>query len=625
MMANSNREVQYESVTTCRFESKLGDDGQPTVASLGGALRLAPSKRWSAEEHFHEDLMAQKDKVICCQWQAMAHECLALVFSPDSPDYRRGRTYEVVLGALGNTRTTLRRGRNEKSVPSLVCQGDAWNSYWACLVLEEDYRKFYVGVGEVPGEQCVAILEDTVPKRKVVAEKKEAVSNEGEERKEEKEEIEAEEPKEELEDMQEDTYVRVEDPLCWYAGFGNRAVFDRQAPQPLQIRNIRLTSLPDLPALETISPEDIDIVHVGELTPDMQKMVDDYKQACAKAKARSEKFGVPYKEPSANVFMSWSQQRYLRANPKKGFQTGINLADEAEKAKQEARRQRFGTVAMEATATNEADEKPALPVNQAWDNESLVQKLRVDPPKSLWKVPPADAGDDMDEFRSSVPTSVPDKVHMFSIDWAAFKQIRTNDIMSYFSIYGPSYVEWLGDLSCNIHFEDQYSAARVLENMSTELPTPVPDDVPPPEKEDAPPRADLGAMGWRLGKRMLRKVKTDRFGQRGTTARLLMRVATSEDMLEERPSSWPKPPPGFSTKRVLGPGSDFPKRRGDGKRRRQEPAQTYDPSVPGSEHPLLGGSLSAGRDGFSVEEMEAERAQKRAKKADDEAAPEADA
>ena len=36
-----------------------------------------------------------------------------------------------------------------------------------------------------------------------------------------------------------------------------------------------------------------------------------------------------------------------------------------------------------------------------------------------------------------------------------------------------------------------------------------------------------------------------------------MRPATSLDILEERPSSWPDPPPGFSTRRILGPGDDY--------------------------------------------------------------------
>jgi len=233
--------------------------------------------------------------------------------------------------------------------------------------------------------------------------------------------------------------------------------------------------------------------------------------------------------------------------------------------------------------------------------------------------------------------------------------------MAYFSVYGPSYVEWLGDLSCNVHFQDRFSAARAIENLSQELPSPPPaaagdtesaevtpsseqgrarikleepdetqeaetknDDGERPVVPPLPP--DFGAMGWRLGKHPLRKVANDRHGRRGTTARLLMRVATSLDMLDKRPSSWPKPPPGFTTKRVLGPGSDFPRgrnsreegtsekrRRNDYRDDRTSSTQAWGPTS-GGDHPLLSGGLRSGRGGFSLEEMEAERAKKRAKK-----------
>jgi len=288
----------------------------------------------------------------------------------------------------------------------------------------------------------------------------------------------------------------------------------------------------------------------------------------------------------------------------------------------------------------------------------------------------------------------PERIHIFSIDWAAFKQIRNDDIMSYFNMYGPSYVEWLGELSCNVVFEDKYSATRALQCLSQQLPSPpsVPleedissgkkinnhtnnnsnedgvegndddkkndnnsenstkeektdnkklkeknenngdndngnsnnkdgkdghsdnnddgndndnnnenttekrkdtgnnDDkdvessnnvhdnnnnnknVDTVERKDDGDHhrdnsssnkklkktqpSDLGKMGWRFCLTPIRKVKDDRFGRRGTTARFLVRAASSLDILVKRPSSWPKPPPGFTTKRILGPGSD---------------------------------------------------------------------
>jgi len=116
-------------------------------------------------------------------------------------------------------------------------------------------------------------------------------------------------------------------------------------------------------------------------------------------------------------------------------------------------------------------------------------------------------------------------------------------------------------------------------------------------------------------------VTNDRYGRRGTTARVLMRVASSLDVLVDRPTHWPAPPPGFTTKRVLGPGSDFDtseprrKKRRKGEQRRDESYQTGSNTpfefTGSGDHPALDRGLQSGRGGFSVEELEAERAMKR--------------
>ena len=125
------------------------------------------------------------------------------------------------------------------------------------------------------------------------------------------------------------------------------------------------------------------------------------------------------------------------------------------------------------------------------------------------------------------------------------------------------------------------------------------------------------------------QVSNDRYGCRGTRARLLMRLATSNDVLDDRPTEWPKPPPGFTTKRRLMPWYDFSgnRRRGRGrrdtKRRRsnerdgkrqlkwEPPKRDSDGNIDG-EHPMLSKGLSSGRDGFSMQELEAERNAKNA-------------
>jgi hypothetical protein len=108
-----------------------------------------------------------------------------------------------------------------------------------------------------------------------------------------------------------------------------------------------------------------------------------------------------------------------------------------------------------------------------------------------------------------------------------------------------------------------------------------------------------------------------------------MRLALSSDTLDERNNSWPAPPGGFSSTKVLGPESDFARGKGGRKNKRgrdnndnsQKPkknsAPVYDPTS-GEEHPLLSQGLSAGRGGgFSLEELEKERANKKAKTSSD--------
>jgi hypothetical protein len=609
------REQEYPGVSACPFASNrtliVPDDPHEKWVSAEGSehdeshlpcvsspelatIRIQPMRmmgrsnkagpRWNAEA-FHETLRSPTPDNALVLFQGMARESLAVVLSP-KPSFVMKHSYEVFFGHQGNTVTTVQRksSRDESlsvTLPGRVCQEKAWTSYWICLSEE----KLYVGVGSVPGQQLVAILDDLA--------RQDAPSS--------------------------------EEHAVHYVGFGNASTGDRQAPSPLKLRGLCVTTIPD--SLRTrlaslITAKDVSMIQLGrdEMDVETKALMDEYQQECSKARARASKFGIPYQEPAPDAFVPWSQARRLRANPKQGFITGMDLSDPVEKAKQEARQKRFGTVAGEVStgsATGEGEissiiETQVLPIIQAWDNEGFVRSQRTDPPTLFWKNPPPDSSFDEPKNEFSMDedpvTLISAKIHIFSIDWAAFKQIRTNDIMAHFSIYGPSYIEWLGDLSCNVCFEDAYSATRALENMSQELPTPAPETI---QSGGTPP--DLGNMNWRFGKSLLRKVSNDRFGRKGTTARLLMRTATSMDILLERPQSWPKPPPGFTTKRVLGPGSNVRPKKG----KRERLSLRNDCFLPENDEPnplgLLSGGLKAGRSGFSVEELEVERRQKRAR------------
>lgn len=412
-----------------------------------------------------------------------------------------------------------------------------------------------------------------------------------------------------------------------YVGLGNSSI--NRNPRDLKIRNLLIADIPSSVDVEKLSPDlDVSSALKQEHNQD-EHLLKIYQAECAKARARAVKFNSPTDSteiPNPESFMKWSDARRLRANPEAGFITGIDVTSEEEKRKRLERKKRFekdekkrklemNEDEMDKDESQNQDEDVAnvnennvedmeeeegsdekeesnklfLPVEQAWDNVKFIRKFRVDPPSYLYsaKAENNEADECMNEDENEPVKAVPEKIHLFAIDWAAFKQMRSDDVMAYFSEYGPSYIEWIGDLSCNVIFQDKFSAIRAMEGMSQPIPDGSTLSIDEDEMEDDEAENnrsgegtkednqkqtpdDLGGMGWRFCKKKLRKVLNDRFGRRGTTSRLLMRVATTQDSLEEKPERFAKPPPGFTTQRVLGPGSDFPKKRNKKTVRKEE-------------------------------------------------------
>jgi hypothetical protein len=516
----------------------------------------------------------------------MASECIAVALSPDS-QFVMGKTYVVHFGASGNVSTVIRRrlpSANEAvdvQIASRVCAYDSWVRYWLCLV----EGKLFVGVGKIPGEQCIGVLNDSI-------------------------------------------YNQLRSGLdaVRFVGLGNSAV--GKSPRSLKVRQVVVTTVPAelRSSLESLDTNGLPMMNIDVTISDKdtRAMMEAYEVECQKAKARAIKFGIAYKEPNPEAFLAWSKVRRLRSNPQHGFATGIDVLSPEEQERQRARAERFGINPAKRVRDAERDEPGyehqnhmdttedlPLAAAEAWDNEELVRQHRTDPPMELWLSPPEDAVEEENgrDMCDSEPMKLTEeKIHIFSVDWSAFKQIRTDDVLSYFSAFGPSYVEWLGEISCNVHFLDKFSAARAMQGLSQPVSSPPPDEIVARFQDTLAP--DFGRMGWRFCLRPVRKVANDRYGRRGTTARILMRVATTVDVLLEKPSSHPAPPPGFSAKRILGPGSDFDtghrqkRRKRESRNEEREEVNTY----PEGDHPLLSQSLRSGRDGYSLEDLEAERA-----------------
>ncbi|KAL7469184.1 hypothetical protein ACHAXS_009438 [Conticribra weissflogii] len=531
----------------------------------------------------HNLIHLAKKTITTIASSAIARECVAIALSPYH-SFELGKTYVVHFGANGNLQTVFRRRINRQeavdaSFPSRVCAENFWVPYWVVL----QNGKLSAGVGRVPGRQCIGTLDDSMY-----------------------------------------NMLRSGMDAVRYVGIGNSAL-GRNA-RDVKVRGVCVLSIPESFGMGGIPIDANDgsaFVNIleemgrksrgvgndasGEGVATEAELLAEYEKERAKARARAEKFGIEYKEPAPDAFLKWSEARRLRANPERGFITGIDTFSTVEKAKADARKERFARDerkrkgldveesnrdlgqdtdyerqgddreeemedeedAPDDVAEWEKSKKDPLPLEQAWDNWKLVERFRVDPPQNLYAnleeqedLELSDSygndvwhghggngvgndddgsGEEKSDFIPKKVVPVPTKIHVFSNDWSAFKQIRSDDLMSYFKDYGPSYVEWLGELSCNVLFEDRHSAARAFHAMSQELPSPPPESAKkkrssrrgeenrnggvdgeadkeiaegsesPKEvvekKEDKEPLPDFGAMGWRFCKWTVRKVR----------------------------------------------------------------------------------------------------------------------
>jgi hypothetical protein len=646
-------------------EWKNAVDFHPHLNLAPAALPTTTTSSTAGEEDVPSSSPSSPDSSSCLylSFEAKVRECLEVALSPVPKITMAITTVVVRLGGDGNTATTVSlvgRGdyakKNKQKTPRIyqrvtgrVCRYDSWVKYWFCY----DQGRLSFGIGGGPdGEPRRTITSLQLPPSPPVVvrsndieiQDSESMKEEEEEAASVKEEVDTasaaavepaetikqesnENPTEHHQQHQKQQEMEVDatkPPYVSYCavGFRNVGVEDRQKPTPLYLRSIRLSSkIPsdvtdgfslaaqqqqDVPPPPP-SPDDMIILGHNELASmsvtDQQavELLLAHQQACIKARARATKFGVPYVEPDLAASLNWSDARRLRANPTRQprtfFATGIDLSAKEEVEKKNQRQERFG---VETTFLSPNDKKYSstwLPIEQAWDKLELSGTQRLDPPAELWPENPLENN----PFALEPATLVKAKIHIFSMDWAAFKQIRTDDLLRHFAEFGPTYVEWLGDLSCNILFVDEFSAIRAMNRMAQELPL----------GKDP----DLGRMGWRLGKTHLQKVADDKFGKKGTTARLLMRFATSKDVLQQRPS-WTKPPAGFSTKKILGPESDPLPKTSDAVAATTATASkqhSQKRQAPSTEE-MLNGALSAPRrGGFSLADLEAERAAKRTK------------
>lgn len=175
-----------------------------------------------------------------------------------------------------------------------------------------------------------------------------------------------------------------------------------------------------------------------------------------KHQLRAHKFGVEYVEPKKEHALSRAELRTeiarQRARGHQGFATGLDLFSEEEAAKRDQRSQRFGVEAVGEGAPRE----PAEDEERRRRREERFGKASPPPPDGDADIMETDVLEARTDAQEGAALR-PEAVHMHGTD-----QMSTRDCLAYFRGYGPSFVEWINDSSCNVVFEDAFSAKRAL-------------------------------------------------------------------------------------------------------------------------------------------------------------------
>lgn len=226
-----------------------------------------------------------------------------------------------------------------------------------------------------------------------------------------------------------------------------------------------------------------------------------------KHRKRAEKFGTEYVDPSGRgeFRLHARKEKFTR----QGFATGINLFTQEEVDKRALRAERFGT------AGQGLEWRPPL---EAAEDEGKrrqrAERFGVD-------YQPRDETGLMDvdlfEQRRDPDTSVErrtDTVHLYGVDL-----MSTGDCLKYFVDYGPTFVEWINDSSCNVTFRDADTARRAIAGTGRPMP---PDESPGGLQEGMPAIDDPAAIDflWHKGQD---------FSKEGSAIPVILRMATVED------------------------------------------------------------------------------------------------
>ena len=275
-----------------------------------------------------------------------------------------------------------------------------------------------------------------------------------------------------------------------------------------------------------------------------------------KAKKRAERFGQEYKEPKANVVarglmsrkevLAMRKEQALKKMNRRGeFVAGIDVFDPEEEAKRAARAAKFGTNAPSALTPEQQaikDRRDAQDAQRLVANAAALQEAYADAMDDGTGAIAGSADVAQDFFESRVDPEVDaswrsDAVHLYGVD-----HMTTNDCMGYFHEYGPVFVEWINDSSCNVVFNDEHTARRAIRMKGVAM-----NPKANPDGGLALPAGTCAEMLWHSG---------PEFRKDGRIIQLSFRLATEEDVK----------PDGEARSRMLWRGGRGKRRRGGGDR-----------------------------------------------------------
>ena len=182
----------------------------------------------------------------------------------------------------------------------------------------------------------------------------------------------------------------------------------------------------------------------------------------ARHRARASRFGTAFVDPARAHPAGRALDRRARLT-RPGFASGVDILDPAEQARLAARAARFGA---QAGAGPRRPDLPTLPDPA----DEAAKKARAARFGGTYTAPDATGQMAIDLVAPRTDAHLatprrPDALHLYGVD-----TLSSADCMRYFSAYGPTFVEWINDSSCNVLFADAGSASRALVGTGVALP-----------------------------------------------------------------------------------------------------------------------------------------------------------